>query len=32
MDIANYVDDTTPYPLDSKLENIAKLLEENAAF
>ena len=29
-DIANYADDTTPYALDSKLENIVKLLEENA--
>ena len=28
--IANYAGDTTPYPLDSKLENIVKLLEENA--
>ena len=28
-DIANYAD-TTPYALDSKLENIVKLLEENA--
>ena len=30
IDIANYADDTTPYALDSKLENIVKLLEENA--
>ena len=30
IDIANYTDDTTPYALDSKLENIVKLLEENA--
>ena len=33
IDIANYADDTTPYALDLfdlKLENIAKLLEENA--
>ena len=30
IDIANYADDTTPYDLDSKLENIVKLLEENA--
>ena len=29
IDIANYADDTTPYALDSKLENIVKLLEEN---
>ena len=28
--IANYADDTTHYALDSKLENIAELLEENA--
>ena len=28
--IHNYADDTTPYALDSKLENIVKLLEENA--
>ena len=28
IDIANYADDTTPYALDLKLENIAKLLEE----
>ena len=30
INIANYADDTTLYPLDSKLENIVKLLEENA--
>ena len=30
IDIANYADDTTLYALDSKLENIVKLLEENA--
>ena len=30
IDIANYADDTTPYALDSKLENIVKLLEEDA--
>ena len=30
IDIANYADDTTPYALDLKLENIVKLLEENA--
>ena len=30
IDIANYADDTIPYALDSKLENIVKLLEENA--
>ena len=30
IDIANYADDTAPYALDSKLENIVKLLEENA--
>ena len=30
INIANYADDTTPYALDSKLENIVKLLEENA--
>ena len=30
IDIANYADDTTPYALDSELENIVKLLEENA--
>ena len=29
IDIANYAD-TTPYALDSELENIVKLLEENA--
>ena len=28
--IANYADNTTPYALDSKLESIVKLLEENA--
>ena len=28
IDIANYADDTTLYALDSKLENIVKLLEE----
>ena len=30
IDIANYADDTTPYALDSKLENIVNLLEGNA--
>ena len=30
IDIANYADDTTPYALNLKLENIVKLLEENA--
>ena len=30
IDIANYADDTTPYALDLKLENVVKLLEENA--
>ena len=30
IDIANYEDDTTPYVLDLKLENIVKLLEEKA--
>ena len=30
IDIANYADDTTPYALDLKLENIVKLLKENA--
>ena len=30
IDIANYEDDTTPYVLDLKLENIVKLLGENA--
>ena len=30
IDIANYADDTTPDALDLKLENIVKLLEENA--
>ena len=30
IDIANYADNTTPYTLDSKLENIIKLPEENA--
>ena len=30
VDIANYADDTTPHAIDSKLENIVKLLEENA--
>ena len=30
IDIANHADDTTPYALDLKLENIVKLLEENA--
>ena len=30
IDIANYADDTTPYALDLKLENIVKLPEENA--
>ena len=30
IDIANYADDTTPYTADLKLENIVKLLEENA--
>ena len=30
IDIANYADDTTLYALDSKLENIVKLLKENA--
>ena len=30
IDIAEYADDTTPYALDSKLENIIKLFEENA--
>ena len=30
IDIANYADDTTPYTLGSKPENIVKLLEENA--
>ena len=30
INIANYADDTTPYALDSKLENIVKLPEENA--
>ena len=30
IDIANYADDTTPCILDLKLENIVKLLEENA--
>ena len=29
IDIANYSDDTTPYALDLKLENIVKSLEEN---
>ena len=29
MDIFNYADDTTPYALDLKLENIVNLLEEN---
>ena len=28
--IANYADDTRPYALNSKLESIVKLLEENA--
>ena len=30
IDITNYADDTTPYALDLKLENVVKLLEENA--
>ena len=30
INIANYADDTTPSALDSKPENIVKLLEENA--
>ena len=30
IDTANYADDTLHYALDSKLENIVKLLEENA--
>ena len=30
LDIANYTDDTTPYALDSKRENIIQLLRENA--
>ena len=30
IDITNHADDTTPYVLDSKLENIVKLLEKNA--
>ena len=30
IDIANYANDTTPYALDLKLENVVKLLEENA--
>ena len=29
IDIANYADDTTSYALDSKLENIVKLLQES---
>ena len=29
-DLAKYADDATPYALDSKLESIVKLLEENA--
>ena len=30
INIANYADDTTPYAFDWKVENIVKLLEENA--
>ena len=30
IDLAKYADDATPYALDSKLESIVKLLEENA--
>ena len=30
IDIANYADDTTPYALNLKLENIVNLPEENA--
>ena len=30
ISITNYTDDTTPYALDSKLENIVKLHQEKA--